>query len=189
MAVIRTFVAIEASTEQRGQAARLIERLTRADANVNWVVGENLHWTLKFLGNVEETEIHNVCRAVSVATENIGSFELDCIGAGAFPETQRPRTVWAGAGQGSEQAITLQAAIESAVEQLGYRREHRRFHPHLTLGRVRGGGPATQQLGELIAQHEEFAVGKVIVDEVAVYSSQLSKSGPRYTRLSHAELA
>ena len=189
MAFIRTFVAIEASMEQRGHAGRLIERLKGAEANVNWVAAEYLHWTLKFIGNVDETEVHNVCRAVSTAAETIDSFELDCVGAGAFPDARRPRTVWAGAGQGSEPAMNLQAAIEDALEQLGYPPDGRQFHPHLTLGRVRGSGPATQRLGELVLQHDDFSVGKVIVDELVVFSSQLNKSGPRYTALAHTNLA
>ena len=189
MAFIRTFVAIEASLEQRGHARRLMERLKRAEANVNWVAAENLHWTLKFVGDVDETEIHNVCRAVNTATETVDSFELDCVGAGAFPDARRPRTVWAGAGQGSEPAMSLQAVIDDALERLGYRRDGRQFHPHLTLGRVRGSAPATQRLGELILQHDDFCVGKLIVDEVVVFSSRLNKSGPRYTALAHSNLA
>lgn len=189
MAFIRTFVAIEASTDQRDRAGRLIQRLKQSDAPVKWIAAENLHWTLKFIGNVDETDVHNVCRAVNSVVETIPSFELDCVGVGAFPETLRPRTIWAGAGLGSEPATQLQTAVEKSLKSLGYPEEVRRFHPHLTLGRVRGGGPATQQLGKLITQHHDFELGKVVVDEVVVFSSQLKKNGPRYTALARTNLA
>lgn len=189
MGVIRTFVAVEASAEQRGHAAQLIERLKHAEAHVKWVAAENLHWTLNFLGNVDDREVHNVCRAVSESVSGFEPFELTSVGAGAFPDARRPRTVWTGVSAGTEHVVSLQQAIEAAVQPLGFPPEARRFHPHLTLGRVRGKGPQTQQLGELIAEHAKFSVGKVIVDQVVVFSSRLDKSGPRYTPLAHVDLA
>ena len=188
MSSLRTFVAIEASLEIRGHAARLIERLRRAEAKVKWIAPENLHLTLKFLGDVPEEHITEICNAVSRSAAHIESFQITCRGAGAFPDLSRPRTVWVGIEQGCDQLCELQSGIEKALSDLGFHREGRRFRPHLTIGRVRGGGPAAHELGQLIQKCADFDAGKGIVDEIVVFSSELGPKGPTYTPLSRVPL-
>ncbi|MEX0613311.1 MAG: RNA 2',3'-cyclic phosphodiesterase, partial [Pirellulales bacterium] len=98
---IRTFIAVNASPEIRQAAGRLADRLRSAAGDVKWVGPENLHWTLQFLGDVDELEIPAVCSAVSTAVAPIESFDLEARGAGAFPAPDRPRTLWLGAGAGA----------------------------------------------------------------------------------------
>ena len=87
---------------------------------------------------------------------------------GAFPNAARPRTVWLGAGAGAEQMVTLHDRVEDPLAELGYREEHRQFQPHLTIGRVRGGGPGIAELGKLIQQHAQFAAGRMTVQSSRV---------------------
>ena len=96
MKKIRTFVAVELSPETRSAAARLIERLRPAGAKVSWVKADNMHLTLKFLGDVPNVEIPAVCQAVAASSMNIAPFEIECGGAGAFPDARKPRTIWLG---------------------------------------------------------------------------------------------
>ncbi|MCC7083459.1 MAG: RNA 2',3'-cyclic phosphodiesterase [Pirellulales bacterium] len=186
---LRTFIAVEISPEIRSSAHRLIERLRVSQAKVKWIETDNLHFTLKFLGDVAAEKINDVCRAVDAAASPIMPFELIVRGCGAFPSPSRPRTVWLGADEGAEPMELLVQAIEQLLEPLGFPREHRRFTPHLTLGRVRE-GPATglHQLTELIAKHGDFDVGSMIVDEVTVFSSTLSRGGSKYEALARIEL-
>ena len=88
MPKLRTFIAIESSDEVRRQAARLIERLQRAEANVKWVEAHNIHCTLKFLGDVENTETADICRDVATAVAELAPFETRVSGVGAFPGNQ-----------------------------------------------------------------------------------------------------
>ena len=185
---VRTFVAVQISSAVRGGARRLIERFRAAGAEVKWVAPENLHITLKFLGDVDAKEIHRVCKAVQDAVADAAPFEFEVRGAGAFPKPNRPRTVWLGIAQGSEEMIDLNKRIEPALEKLGFRREARRFQPHLTIGRVRRGGPAVAELGRLIGEQADVEVGLTKVGEVIVYSSQLGRSGPTYEALARAPL-
>jgi len=186
---IRTFVAVDISRAVRDGAAELIDQFRAAGADVKWVEPQNLHVTLKFLGDVDAREIHEVCRAVQGAVGEAAPFGLEVLGAGAFPNANRPRTIWLGIGQGSEEMVSLNARIEPPLEKLGFRREARRYQPHLTIGRVRrGGGPTVGELGKLLHEFADFEVGRMTVSEVIVVSSQLDRSGPVYEPLARAPL-
>jgi len=184
---VRTFVAIEISPEVRSRAAQLIARFSPTSAKVNWIDPHNLHMTLKFLGEVDLRESPQVCAAVGEAMAELPPFSIRVAGAGAFPDLQRPRTVWLGVTEGAEELIALHERLETSLVKLGFRQEQRRFRPHLTIGRVRGLSGAAE-LGELVARHQDFDAGISDVDEVVVFSSELNRDGPTYEPLSTAEL-
>jgi 2'-5' RNA ligase len=185
---VRTFVAVEIDATVRGRAAELIRVLGAAGADVKWVDPRNLHLTLKFLDEVAVAEIPRVCDAVQRGAARVEPFDLEVRGAGAFPNAGRPKTVWLGAGGGQEPMIALHGAVEAALGKLGFRKEHRRFEPHLTLGRVRSGGPAVASLGQLLCQQADFHAGACHVGEVVVFSSELTPAGPVYAALGRASL-
>jgi 2'-5' RNA ligase len=185
---VRTFVAVEINATNRACAEELVAALKTAGADVKWVAPENLHLTVKFLGDVPLKETSQVCKAVGRGAEGVEPFELELRGAGAFPKASRPRTLWLGAGNGESQMVELHDRVEDALAELGYRKEHRRFHPHLTLGRVRRGGPGLADLAELLAHHADFDAGRLSVRRLTVFSSQLTPSGPIYEVLGRAEL-
>ena len=185
---VRTFVAVEISQEIKDRAQRMIGKLRDTPAKVKWVAAQHMHWTLKFLGDVELLDIPRVCKAVGRAVEPLAAFHVEAKGAGAFPDVHRPRTVWIGTGRGSEQMIELHDAIEFELAKLGYRSENRRFRPHLTIGRVRHSPGGIGELGQLIEKHADFDGGLTHVDEVVVFSSVLGPDGPTHEPLGHAEL-
>jgi len=185
---LRTFVAVEINGPIRARADELITALAVTTADVNWVESHNLHLTLKFLGDVHQREITEVCRAVARGAAEVEPFELEVRGAGAFPNAARPRTVWIGAGEGAEQMVVLHDRVEAALAKLGYREEHRRFQTHLTIGRVRGAGPGITELGNLLQQQAGFEVGSMTVQKVAVFSSELTPAGPVYEVVGTARL-
>src|SRR5262245_6565294 len=139
---IRTFIAVTVSPGIRQAALKLAGILGPVVGDVKWVAPENMHWTLKFLGEVEQLELHAVCSAVSTAALEIDPFDLEARGAGAFPAPDRPKTLWIGAGVGAQAMVALHDAIQRKLTRLGYRSEHRRLVPHLTLGRVGRASPA-----------------------------------------------
>ncbi len=185
---IRTFIAVAASHEIRQSARKLADLIRPAAGDMKWVAPENLHWTLQFLGEIDNVEIPTVCTAVSTAVTDVEAFELEARGAGAFPAPDRPRTLWIGAGTGAQAMVALHAAIQKKLDRLGYRGEHRRFVPHITLGRAGRKGPPRSLIRELAAL-AEFDAGMMLVDEVTVYASQLGPDGPTYDILAHAPLA
>jgi 2'-5' RNA ligase len=171
-----------------GRATRLTRRLAEAAADVKWVAAENLHWTVKFLGDVYPRELVEICRALHAAAAAVSPFRMNVAGAGAFPNVDRPRTLWLGAGDGGDGLVRLAEAVESEATRIGFRREGRRFEPHLTIGRVRSGGPEQAALGQLIAAESDFDGGVMEVDEVVLFSSELRPQGPVYEALERVEL-
>ncbi len=188
---VRTFVAIELPPEVRSRACQLIEHLRRSsEANVRWVTPDQLHWTLKFLGDVDLLEIPEICRRLSKAVAPLAPFDVEAHGAGAFPDALRPRTVWIGIREGLESMIALHRTVEDVLADLGFRQEQRRFRPHITLGRVRNGAAGSQEeFAERLKEYADFTAGIGSVFEVAVFSSQPGPKGPIYEPLGHAELA
>jgi 2'-5' RNA ligase len=185
---LRTFIAVVATDDIRRAAAKLAGVLQSAADDVKWVEPENLHWTLQFLGDIDQLEIPALCAAVASAAQEVDCFDLEARGAGAFPGPDRPRTLWLGAGGGAQAMVALHNAIQRKLDKLGYRAEHRRFVPHLTLGRTGRNSPPRPLVREL-AGLAEFEAGSMLVDEVTVFASKLTSDGPRYDVLARAPLA
>jgi RNA 2',3'-cyclic 3'-phosphodiesterase len=184
----RTFIAVTASPEIRQNAVKLINLLRPIAEGVKWVVPEKLHWTLQFLGDVDELDTPDVCRAVAKAAEELEPFPLEARGAGAFPSPLRPRTLWIGAGEGAREMTALQKAVQRRLAKRGYRGEQRRYVPHLTIGRA-GRKTSPAPLSAELAGLADFEAGSMLVDEVTVYASRLGHEGSTYEVLSRAPLS
>jgi 2'-5' RNA ligase len=188
VAKTRTFIAVEALDEVQTAALGVIDRLRGVAEGVRWVAPDNLHWTIQFLGDLEDREMAEVClRTVHVAQQH-EPFQLAAQGVSAFPSIQRPRTLWVGAGEGAAEFCALQADIEDSLRELGFRGENRSFVPHLTIGRTGRGGHGGQALAERLAKLAEFDGGAMSVDEVIVFASDLGREGPDYAVLARASL-
>ncbi len=136
MSRIRTFVAVDIEAAVRRRARELIQTLGGTTTAVRWVDSNDLHLTLKFLGDVEDKDIYSVCQAVGSAVCDLKPFHAFCRGVSAFPSLQRPRTIWLGLEDPAAQLTTLQGRVEEALANLGFPRKHRKFCPHVTIGRV-----------------------------------------------------
>ena len=186
----RTFIAVELAPRVATRAGELIDKLRVAAAQVNWVKTQHMHLTLKFLGDVPDTETPDICRVVADVARQIEPFEITCRGAGAYPTADHPRTLWIGIEDGAEELCALQAALESALkDELGFPKEARRFQPHLTIGRVKHEPPSARgELAALLAKQANFDADLTVIDEVVVFASYLARSGPSYEALGRAEL-
>jgi 2'-5' RNA ligase len=186
---IRSFLAVETPPGVRSSACRLIEQLRAAQAQVKWVAPENLHLTLKFLGDVREDDVAKVAEAAREAAATCAAFDLEIRGAGAFPNVNRPRTIWLGGGEGDAAMARLAAALDKALRPLGFPEEDRPYSTHLTIGRIRNPSPQLRDLGERLRQQADFAAGRTNVAEVVLFSSDLTQTGPIYTALARLPLA
>ncbi len=185
---VRTFVAVEIGDAVRDRAEKLIEILGRTDVDVKWVEPQNVHITMKFLGEVALKETPRICDAVKKAAAKVEPFEIEIRGAGAFPNPGKPRTIWLGSGEGDERMRALHKAVESALAKLGFRKDARRFNTHLTIGRVRHGGRDLAELSQLIGQQADFEAGRTKVTELVIFSSDLGPKGPTYAPIGRARL-
>lgn len=187
MARIRTFVAVDIGKAIRDRAAALQESLARAGVEFKWTERDNLHITLLFLGEVEDKKVPAVCRLVADAAQGLHPFTASVEGVGCFPNPRRPRILWVGVGDGAQSLCALHDALEAPLEGLGFRREERRYTPHITLGRVRAEGPA-DLVAKALTRHTGWKGGETLVREALVMASELGPQAPKYTVLGRAPL-
>jgi len=185
----RTFVALPVSTAVKQLAAHWMQRLSESAQNVKWVTVDHLHLTLKFLGEVPTVELAEICQRVTSAVSAWQPLEIECDHVGAFPSSSRPRTLWLGIGAGSQQVSQLQESVEQSLHQMGFRRERRQYHPHITLGRLRSSVAASPGLPDLLAAGEFGSPVGCLVEEVLVVASQMSREGPEYQRIATIPLS
>jgi len=189
MEAIRCFLAVPVSSQVRQAAVRTIRQLSRSDAEVKWVASENLHITTNFLGDVTPQDVVDISRAaIEVAARHV-RFSLEMVGTDAFPSLDQPRTLWVGATHGTQAFCELQEELKETLSDLGFPPDSRKkFHPHLTLGRIRRFDGKLDELKTLLTEHQETCLGEFVVDQVAIFSSRLDRSGPKYSRIGTAKL-
>lgn len=187
MSRLRTFIAVEIGKGLRARVQSLQDTLGRTGVEVKWVEQENLHVTMLFLGEVDARELPKVCRVVQECASAQPPFNMTLERVGCFPNERRPRVVWVGIGEGAAELIALHDAMEIPLQDLGYRREERRYTPHITLGRVKS-DCSTTDLSASIAKRADWKGGEIMVTEIHVMSSELRPQGPIYTVLSRAKL-
>jgi 2'-5' RNA ligase len=187
MTRIRTFIGVDVGPAIRDRLIALQGKLGEAGTDVKWVEEPNLHVTLLFLGEVEDRQVAKICTIVAETTAHHQSFRLSVERAGAFPTPRKPRILWAGIGDGAESLMALHDDLEKPLTKLGYRREERRYKPHITLGRIRSAAPA-DGLARVLVQQAAWKGGETLVHELHVMSSELTSRGPNYTILSRAPL-
>lgn len=179
---IRAFVAANLDSGLKAALARVQDRLKATRADVGWVRPENLHLTLKFLGQVEEGRLGVIGEAIAVAATGCGPIRLVFEGLGAFPSPRAARVVWIGLSHGAEALAKLQTRIETGLESLGFAREERPFTAHLTLGRVRS--PAhREQLASALTGAPTETLGEMALDRIELMKSDLHVAGARYSIL------
>lgn len=188
--LIRTFIAINLPAEVRQRLGQFQEQLRQAapGQGVRWTGPDQIHLTLRFLGNVPEPELPRLSQALTQACQSAGPFELEAQGAGAFPDLNRPRILWVGLVGAVAALAQLQAAVLEATRGWG-ELEDRPFHPHLTLGRVKTPEPRLlARLGAALQRASSLSFGQWQVHRVELMRSDLSPAGPRYTVLAEASL-
>ncbi len=184
---LRTFVAIPLEPSVRKAVAAWQRSLATRLAGIKWVEEDNLHLTLKFLGDTPGHAIEGVCAALEAVAAAHRPFDVVLRGAGTFPPAGSPRVLWVGA-EGGDALIALHRGVELGLEDLGWRPEPRSFRPHLTVGRVRQPGPRRDVVAALAAARDRLW-GEMRVTGFALLESRLTPRGPIYRTLAHFMLA
>ncbi len=186
---IRTFIGIEIGDKPRAQAYQFAKKLMNVPADISWEPPHKYHITLKFLDEILNEEVNDICLQVQQAAATVSPFVLGLFGAGAFPSIEKPRNMWLGVSEGREQITNLARIIDLAMQKEGFPRELKPFSPHVTLGRVRRAGPELQEVSELLRRYETIDLGKTYVTSVTVFASHMARSGSSYTTLATCPLA
>ncbi|MCA1688796.1 MAG: RNA 2',3'-cyclic phosphodiesterase [Actinobacteria bacterium] len=173
---MRIFVAVFPPPEVRRALVGAARELPVV-GEVHWTRPENVHLTLKFLGDVSGDDLDRVAEALEPVRLRHGSFEAGLSGFGAFPSARRARILWASTGEGSKRLGALARDVDASLEPLGFEREDRAYVPHLTLGRA-GGRPVALEAVETPPPVPGFTVRNVELVE-----SVLGGAGPTYSTL------
>lgn len=179
---MRSFIAIEITKEAKQAIGELQRELRRVDPAITWTRPENVHLTLKFLGEIDERLVPAIIENCSGEAGKIRPFRLELSYPGVFPNLRHPRVLWVGLKGDLEPLSQLQAAIDEAMGKLGFKRENGVFRPHLTIGRVRGG----RNLRDMLARMEMYDLPPVSFEirDLVLYQSELSPNGSKYTEIS-----
>ncbi len=145
---------------------------------------ENIHITLKFLGDIEDHQVDEVSQVIRDIT--FEPFEFTVEGVGVFPTLKRPTTIWAGISSGVGELADLFNKVNDGLAKLGFEKDRRRFHPHLTIVRVRSWQNRDKLVDELVGM-EEMEFGKVQVDRIYLKKSVLTPKGPIYSTLAESK--
>jgi len=187
---MRLFIAIDIGEENTSALRSLQQQLqNNADirkGDVKWVRPENIHLTLKFLGEVKDEKSSQICNITEDVAARHKSFELSIESVGHFGG-KSARVLWVGTGTGTENLYLLQKDLEQQLALAGWPRETREFTGHLTLCRVKNSA-AGVKLAQASEDYRDFKLGILTADSVCVYQSQLTPTGPIYTVLGNYKL-
>lgn len=187
---MRTFIAIALPHDIKESLEHLQKTLKTAGADVKWVEPNNIHLTLKFLGEVDEKKVERIEAILEETAGAHSSYHIRVSGAGAFPRISSPRVIWVGMDYGVDETTQIAKELEVKIAKIGIPKENRPFSCHITIGRTRSGMNLQKLAEKLQALHttsgippQEFPVTKL-----TLYKSTLTPPGPVYEVLKEANL-
>lgn len=185
LSTYRLFVALPVAASLLLPLERVRTRLVSSPGGraVRWTRPEQLHLTLRFLGDVPPETVPEACRLLEEACAGVMAFDLRLTGIGCFPRRGGARVVWVGIGGALATLRTLQTSVAEVMAGMGDHPEDKSFEPHLTIGRVRSGVPEAHRIAATVRSMPPSDVGEWRVDEVVLLRSELRPEGARYWRL------
>lgn len=174
---MRTFIAVEIPEKQRKAIWDLITEQKKKNLPIKWVEFENLHITLKFIGEIDEKKLERILPQLSTISGRTKSFKISLESLGCFPGIRNPRVLWIGVNQGGDELIKLATEIENELYKIGIKKEEKKFHPHLTIGRIK----SPCKVDDILNQTMKTDIFEV--KEFILFKSTLQPSGPVYEKL------
>ena len=181
----RLFIALDLAipvVEKLGLYQQELQQLLADydDVRVKWTAPENIHLTIKFLGDTEDALVPMLRETLDELATPLFPFEVEAKGTGFFPNPSKPRIIWSGFDEQSTEVLSLlQQAVERDLAELGFAEESRRFRPHVTLGRVKS--RAKPDFTGLSDRIDGGSFGQSYIKDFILYESDLTQRGPRYT--------
>jgi 2'-5' RNA ligase len=192
MSLLRAFIAIEIPEHVCDAIQKQTAHLRKILGNdlIHWVPTQNMHLTLKFLGDTTTAYLDFLKQLLAREAKSHPQFNLQLGGLGSFPNSRRPRLLWIGIHAPAD-LVSLQRSIETGTSRLGYEQEERAFSPHLSIGRVRQNInlPELQKVRTALDTIQLGNIGTARVDSIHLFKSDLLPGGSVYTKLFSAPLS
>jgi 2'-5' RNA ligase len=183
---MRCFIAINLDDSLRNEIDESTTGLKTGTWDVKWVPSENLHVTLKFLGETPEDRLKEIHEKLQEISSRHEPCHLHLHSVGLFPDKKRPRVVWIDM-EDSEGLIKLQEDVEESFVSIGFKNDIRHFSPHLTIGRVRSLKGKDSLLREMEKLRDKD-FGNIGVNKISLMKSELRPTGARYTMVAEYHL-
>lgn len=179
---LRTFIAIRFSETFKDYLGKLQDVLKTSNADVKWVKKENIHLTLKFLGEIEDKKIGEITKIIDNLSSKMPVFQLELSTLAAFPKKEYPRVIWVGLAKGGTQIKQMAEELNNAISRLGLPKEPRPFSSHITLGRVKSSLNKKQLIEQLNYLEGNFPKPTLSlkIDKLTLFKSTLTPTGPIY---------
>ena len=178
--MLRAFIAITPPITLQHRIAEVQEVFQPLSLPWRWVTPEQIHLTLKFLGNVPVEQVTMIAQAMARAVQGQTAFSLRAQSLGCFPHPSRPRVLWVGLADPSQALAHLNECLTTVLRPLGFAPEEHPFHPHLTLARVQN-GRRSNQLRPILQAYQNRCFGEFAVTQLHLWQSELRREGARYT--------
>jgi RNA 2',3'-cyclic 3'-phosphodiesterase len=177
---VRVFIAVPLPLELKAQLTALQGKFRPLPLEAAWVREAGFHLTLKFLGEVDASQMGPIASCMTATAQRYHPFSVTLGGVGVFPHESSPRVLWVGIVDETGCLRQLQHTLETELARIGYRPDDRPFAPHLTLARLK----RVPRRGEFLAAlstHRQAALGQLNVEHLELMESQLHPSGARYS--------
>lgn len=185
--ILRAFIAVEISSEIRKELIRIQSELKKClKGDISWVEPENIHLTLRFLGQITDTQLEEIKKIVESIAKKIKKFNMDLGVIGAFPDIANPRIIWIGINFGFNQLNEINAELEDKLETINFAVGEKYFHPHLTIARVKS-LDKKNTLDEIVQKIHPQQLPATI-DKLVIIQSELTPQGAKYTDLFETNL-
>lgn len=184
---MRTFIAIALPEQIKDTLAALEQELKKTNADVKWVTPENIHLTLKFLGEIDEKKLEKIKLILDETAKDRPGFLLGLSGVGAFPKINSPRVIWAGVSKGEAEVRQIAGELEEKIASVGIAKEKRPFSGHITIGRTRS-SLNQEKLVKGLENLAGFLNQEFPVNKITLFKSTLTPLGPNYEILKETAL-
>lgn len=179
---IRAFLAFDLTEEVTESLAAVQQQLAARNLKIKWVAPENIHLTIKFLGEISPAAVDSVTQAAAAAAGRTVPTTSIVRGLGVFPNLKRPSVIWAGLAGDTGPLFELQADLEERLAEAGFPKDKRAFRAHLTIGRIKSPINA-RRLAEAMADCGEMIEKGLPLERLTLYKSDLKPTGAIYTAL------
>jgi 2'-5' RNA ligase len=180
---IRAFLAIDIPPEILNDITHIQSRLRIAlQGMIRWVRPEGIHLTLKFFGDISESDITRISQVIGAHVNGIRPFALDVKTLGVFPDMNRPRILWLGISGDVDPLIRFQKSMDQKLHGCGFTKKERPFRPHLTIARIKE-SKGLIDLVKIIEKNDNYKAGHFDAGGLNLYRSQLTPRGAIYTKL------
>jgi 2'-5' RNA ligase len=184
---IRAFIAIELNDQVKQAIREFQDQLKPLGCDISWVKPENAHLTLKFLGDVKAKMVPSVTETLTNLCRDLRPFDTALAQPGVFPDLRHPRVVWIGLDDTDGNLARVAGSLETALGNIGFKKERRDFQAHITVGRIK----SDKNIQKLSKSLENYNLPKVVtqsIQNISLYKSVLTGSGPVYSILARFSL-